>query len=251
MASSSDTSDSDSLFEPRPPKSPHLSFYPGRGRSLSGIALRSFVLGTILGFAILASVQLLFYHSSYWRPAATFAALAIFHFLEFFATAKSNPPRARVSAFLLSSNGWAYNFAHVLSFGEFFLRRLFTSKYWPISLTFSGKMLGWRKELWAYQPYVAVAGMLLMILGQSVRTAAMVEAGKSFNHLVQYKKHDDHKLITTGVYSYFRHPAYFGFFWYVVGSQLVMGNPLCLLGLSYATWRFFAFRIPSKYQALL
>lgn len=243
---SSDSSDSDSPVERRSSRLLDPSFYPGRGRSLSGIAFRSFVLGTVLGLSLSVSALLLFYRNSYWRPTAVLAALALFHFLEFFVTARYNPPRARVSAFILSSNGHAYNVAQLASFGEFFVRRFSTSDYWWPSLTLPDKILGWRKELLPYQPYASAIGVFLMIVGQWVRTAAMAEAGKSFSHLVQYKKRDDHKLITSGVYSWLRHPSYFGYFWYVVGAQLVMGNPIGMFGLSYAIWKFFAFRIPSK-----
>lgn len=244
---SSDSSDIDDPLWPRPPRLPIGSLYPGRGQSLTGISSRAFILGTVLGLSVSVSTQLLLYNSSYWRPLAIIAALALFHFLEFYSTAISNPPRARVSAFILTSNGRAYFAAHGISFTEFFLRRWFTSEYWPFFLTYTGYLLEFRKQIQTVYPYAAIVGIALMVMGQSVRTAAMVEAGKSFNHLVQYKKRDDHHLVTTGVYSWFRHPAYFGFFWYVIGTQLVMANPICLVLLSYATWRFFSHRIPREY----
>jgi protein-S-isoprenylcysteine O-methyltransferase len=47
-----------------------------------------------------------------------------------------------------------------------------------------------------------------------------------------------------GIYSILRHPAYFGWFWWSIGSQVLLGNPICLVLYSLASWSFFANRIP-------
>jgi protein-S-isoprenylcysteine O-methyltransferase len=44
-------------------------------------------------------------------------------------------------------------------------------------------------------------GAIMVICGQVLRSAAMITAANNFNHLVQYKKADSHKLVTVGVYS--------------------------------------------------
>jgi protein-S-isoprenylcysteine O-methyltransferase len=44
-------------------------------------------------------------------------------------------------------------------------------------------------------------GAIMVIGGQVLRSAAMITAANNFNHLVQYKKADSHKLVTVGVYS--------------------------------------------------
>jgi protein-S-isoprenylcysteine O-methyltransferase len=41
----------------------------------------------------------------------------------------------------------------------------------------------------------------MVICGQVLRSAAMITAANNFNHLVQYKKADSHRLVTVGVYS--------------------------------------------------
>ena len=46
----------------------------------------------------------------------------------------------------------------------------------------------------------------------------MVTAGSSFNHIVQNEHDGNQVLVTHGIYSTFRHPAYFGWFWWSVGS---------------------------------
>ena len=71
----------------------------------------------------------------------------------------------------------------------------------------------------------------------------MARAGRNFNHLVQSRKKRGHELVTGGVYAYLRHPSYCGFFWWGVGSQLVLGNWLCLVGYVVVLWRFFRRRV--------
>ena len=43
-----------------------------------------------------------------------------------------------------------------------------------------------------------------------------------------------------------RHPSYFGFFWWGIGTQLVCGNTLCLAGYAVVLWRFFSRRIEGE-----
>lgn len=75
----------------------------------------------------------------------------------------------------------------------------------------------------------------------------MVHAGSNFNHLVQMKKKEGHFLVTDGVYGWLRHPSYFGFFWWGLGTQVVMGNVGCLAGYAVVLWRFFRLRIESEF----
>lgn len=46
------------------------------------------------------------------------------------------------------------------------------------------------------------SGVALLIIGQALRSLAMIHAANSFSHVVKRVKHDDHVLITHGVYSY-------------------------------------------------
>lgn len=84
-----------------------------------------------------------------------------------------------------------------------------------------------------------------VVLGcQLLRTAAEFTAGTNFNHKVQIVKQSDHVLVTHGVYSMLRHPAYFAFFYWSIGSQLLLGNPVCTVAYAVVSWRFFKNRIP-------
>jgi protein-S-isoprenylcysteine O-methyltransferase len=43
-----------------------------------------------------------------------------------------------------------------------------------------------------------------------------------------------------------RHPAYFGWFYWSVGTQLLLCNPVCSAGYLLAAWSFFRDRIPAE-----
>lgn len=48
-----------------------------------------------------------------------------------------------------------------------------------------------------------------------------------------------------------RHPSYFGFFWWGIGTQLVCGNTLCLLAYAGVLWKFFSSRIKGEEELLV
>ena len=45
-----------------------------------------------------------------------------------------------------------------------------------------------------------MAGLIMTIAAQSVRSLAMVTCGESFNHLIQRSKKENHVLVTHGMY---------------------------------------------------
>ena len=204
---------------------------PGERQSLSGISLRAFALGLAFGLSASASLYLLLSRSLIWRSPFFLAILSLFHFLEFFTTARYNTAFATTSAFLLSSNGVAYNAAHTLAMLETTI-----SHYLLPYPSYLPDLVG---------SYLLFVGFVLLILGQLTRSMAMAQAGKNFNHTVQIRKAAGHQLVTTGIYSVLRHPSYFGFFWWGLGSQIVLGNPICFAAYSVVLWKFFSVRIRS------
>jgi protein-S-isoprenylcysteine O-methyltransferase len=208
-------------------------FFPHGKRSLAGIAMRAFCLGTtaVLGF-ILSGLGI-YFESRLWRPCLFFAILSIFHFLEFYITAAYNTPSAFVASFLLT-NGDQYRLAHSMALVE----TVVTSYIAP----------SWQARV--HSPVLIALGLGLVVMGQVVRSTAMAQAGTNFNHTVQKKKNDGHELVTSGLYAYFRHPSYFGFFWWGVGTQVMLGNVVCTLGYAGVLWYFFSRRIARKLVAL-
>ncbi|PYH95760.1 ICMT-domain-containing protein [Aspergillus ellipticus CBS 707.79] len=216
-----------------PPLDPAL--LPTGEKSLAGISLRAFLLGTVLGLTISLTILLLTppLYTPLWRIPFFLANLALFHFLEYYVTAAHNTRFAGISAFLLSSNGAAYNIAH----GSAILECLVSHVVFPDEGVYPGAKLA---------PSVTVRvllGLGLMVVGQTVRTLAMVQAGSNFNHTVQVTRREGHRLVTSGMYAVFRHPSYFGFFWWGLGTQLVLSNVVCFVGYSLVLWRFFSSRI--------
>ena len=143
-----------------------------------------------------------------------------------------------MSSFLLTTNGWEYNVANIVSFVECILGYLF----------FPHSFLSWTEPIAGVKVQVVV-GFLLIVMGQSLRTLAMVHAGRNFNHTVQVVRKEGHVLVKSGVYSVFRHPSYFGYFWWEIGMQLVMGNAVCLVTHTLVLWKFFNTRIRSEFSS--
>ncbi|KAL1305951.1 hypothetical protein AAFC00_004090 [Neodothiora populina] len=211
------------------------SLSPSGYRSLSSIALHAFALGTSLGLCVLLAPYLALHHNRLWRLPEFIATLCIFHFLEFYTTARWNTPNARVSSFLLFSNGAAYNVAHASAMVEIAVSSLLFPRWQALgssSLTLA-------------------VGAAMVVVGQVVRSVAMAEAGKSFNHIPQRKKRDDHVLVTSGVYAWVRHPSYFGYYYFAVGTQVVVGNKVCALVYAGVLWVFFRNRIADEEQYLI
>jgi protein-S-isoprenylcysteine O-methyltransferase len=52
--------------------------------------------------------------------------------------------------------------------------------------------------------------------------------------------------VTSGIYAYSRHPSYFAFFWWAVGTQILVGNKICFVAFVVVLWMFFKNRIACK-----
>lgn len=100
------------------------------------------------------------------------------------------------------------------------------------------------------QSFVSALGIALCISGELIRKAAMVSAGRGFTHEIAEHHDPGHQLTTQGIYRFSRHPGYFGWFWWAIGAQLVLSNPLSTLIAAIAAWRFFAERIPYEEERL-
>lgn len=65
----------------------------------------------------------------------------------------------------------------------------------------------------------------MVVFGECLRKAAMLTAGSNFNHVVQNEKSETHTLVTSGVYAWFRHPSYVGWFYWSIGTQVRPRGP--------------------------
>eukprot|EP00053_Salpingoeca_punica_P023567 m.10702 g.10702 ORF g.10702 m.10702 type:complete len:345 (-) comp5291_c0_seq2:187-1221(-) len=169
-----------------------------------------------------------------------FMVLCLFHFSEFFTVAYfsasklsfdfSHLPLLLLAAFLLNHSK-AYWIAAISSWTEFWLELYFVP----------GLKV----------PWISVIGFLLVTMGDAFRKAAMWTAADNFSHQVATVKVASHQLVTHGVYSLARHPAYFGWWWWSTGTQIMLCNPICTIGYAVAATLFFRDRVPYEEERLL
>ncbi|KAM5540446.1 hypothetical protein V8D89_005904 [Ganoderma adspersum] len=196
------------------------------------VSLISFLLGSLFSFGLL-----LFFTNGYglywWSTYQLGFFLAVwstFHWAEFAVTAGWNRDKCSVDSFLLE-NGAMYHVAHALAVTEYLLTLYFKPEY----------------KQW---PYVSFLGTILVLFGQTLRSTAMIYAGSNFSHMLAYRKLDGHVLVTGGIYRWFRHPSYAGFFYWALGTQLVLQNPVSISFFLVVLWRFFHSRIKTEEQYL-
>ena len=51
-------------------------------------------------------------------------------------------------------------------------------------------------------PILIVAGVVMTLTGQALRSIAMIHASTNFAHQVAFDKRSNHQLVTSGVYAY-------------------------------------------------
>ncbi|KAJ7682687.1 ICMT-domain-containing protein [Mycena polygramma] len=159
------------------------------------------------------------------------AAWAAFHWGEYAVTAGWNLEKCSVDSFLLE-NGSTYHIAHGTALAEYVLTLYF------------------RPE-WKAHRGVTIVGIALVILGQALRSGAMIHASTNFSHAVAFRKRASHVLVTDGIYAWLRHPSYAGFFYWALGTQLVLQNPVSFVLYAGVMWRFFYYRTRAEERALI
>lgn len=151
--------------------------------------------------------------------------LSFFHLGEFVIPVWSGK-RASFDLFLLN-HGKEYAFAYSISALEYFVS--------PVRLP----------------SFLIAAGLFISVIGLVFRAWALSSAGLNFTHAVATKKTVHHTLVKNGPYKFMRHPGYCGWFVWVVGSQLLLGNLVSLVGFSIVTYIFFKSRIEFEEEYLV
>jgi len=191
------------------------------------VVLCAHILGSVLALGMLCWLS-----GQEFRWFGFYAmAMSFFHFSEYLLTSIFNPHTLGIDSFLLNHSR-EYVIAAIASWVEYWLELYFL----PSLKSFS---------------YLSILGAVMVVTGESLRKIAMGTAGSNFTHLVQYRKRSKHELVTSGVYSWFRHPSYVGWFVWSVGTQVLLGNPVCLLGYTVASWAFFSDRIYDEEESLV
>lgn len=201
--------------------------YKNRGYAYK-VAWRSGVLGFFLGCGILITRLA----TGSWGTFGFYMSLlSFFHFSEYLTTAIINPKSLSLDSFLLNHSK-EYAIAAVCSWMEFSVECYFFPRF---------KQLPWCTGL----------GLVLCIAGELVRKGAMFTAGTNFNHIIQSHREEGHVLVTHGLYAWCRHPSYVGWFWWSIGTQVVLCNPVCTVVYAVASWRFFKQRVVEEEITLL
>lgn len=158
--------------------------------------------------------------------------LAFFHWSEFFVAAFTSPLRADTELYLLDHSP-EYLAAMILSFLEYWIEVYF----WPTKYT-------------SLMP-INIIGLAIALTGEVIRKAAMFTAADNFNHYIECTPRKDHHLVRSGVYALCRHPAYSGWFFWSVGTQILLVNPLCSILYPIAAFIFFKRRVYVEEQSLI
>ncbi|XP_012676322.1 protein-S-isoprenylcysteine O-methyltransferase [Clupea harengus] len=191
------------------------------------VAVRACFLGFTFGCGVIISCS-----DTTWTHFGWYmCSLAFFHYSEYLVTAIINPRSLSLDSFLLN-HSVEYTVAAVSSWVEFIVEKLLFPDV---------KQLGW----------LSVLGLFMVVLGECLRKMAMFTAGSNFNHIVQNEKSQSHILVTSGVYAFFRHPSYVGWFYWSIGTQVMLCNPVCIIGYTLASWRFFRERIEEEEISLI
>lgn len=160
-----------------------------------------------------------------------FVFLTAFHFSEYMLTALYNSKSLSTDSFLLN-HSTEYVAAAVTSWLEFTIE----SYFFPSMKCFN---------------VLTFLGVALVIFGETVRKGAMITAGSNFNHIVQSDRKSDHMLVTHGLYKWSRHPSYVGWFYWSIGTQVLLANPLCTVAYAVASWKFFNERVKDEEMYLI
>lgn len=158
-------------------------------------------------------------------------SIVLFHTSEFALALIYERANCATTSFLLSK---PYVLAMALSLLEYHMTKTYVA--------------GWKGRMLESTQAIALCGLFV---GEGIRKGAWLTAKASFTHLVQVSKRPDHKLVTTGIYRFCRHPGYVGWFLWALSTQLLLANVMSTLLFAIVIWRFFNLRIEIEEAYLL
>jgi protein-S-isoprenylcysteine O-methyltransferase len=197
---------------------------------IARVALLALVLGVASGFHFCLLILTSSYTLQIWSLYSIL--ICVYHWSEFLVTCYHHPHSATFDSFLVNQS-LEFGIAIVVSWIEFWL------EVWLIP------------SMKTNLTFVSVFGLVIVCIGQCIRTTAMMQAGPSFTHMIAHHREPRHDLITHGLYRVWRHPGYFGWFYWSIGTQLLLCNPLCTIAYFIVSQRFFASRIPIEEANLI
>ncbi|OMJ82227.1 hypothetical protein SteCoe_17128 [Stentor coeruleus] len=148
-------------------------------------------------------------------------SLILFHIGEFYVQSYFHYKEANFSTFLLDHSK-DYTIAITASFSEHL----------------SKLILPYPSFIW-----ICIFGIIITSIGHIFRIGSEINCGQNFSHRIKYSKKASHVLVTNGFYKLCRHPSYFGWFLWSVGTQIMLGNIICTIGFYWASVHFFRNRL--------
>lgn len=165
-----------------------------------------------------------------------FVFIMLFHAAEFLFVVQFHPQDVGMRSLMLAPvPAGGYSIAMIVALVEYWITRCLFGRMGP---RVAGAALFW-------------LGSGLCFSGWALRTVALFTAKSNFTHIVAFAKESSHQLVTSGVYSFCRHPSYLGWFVWSVASQLVLGNFVSFAAYFFVSWKFFEGRIPGEEEALV
>lgn len=185
----------------------------------------------ILGIALGLGIGLAFLSESLKDFGLYLVSMSVFHMWEYMYVVAYHPADLSSESFMVTHSR-AFHVALVACVSEYFIEWLF----FP---SLKGHTL------------IYILGFIVVVLGQGLRILAMITAAKNFSHMIAEKKKETHTLVTHGIYSYARHPSYTGWFAWSIATQVVLGNPICVIAYIVVVWNFFNDRIAYEEEKLI
>lgn len=191
-----------------------------------------YLIGLSLSIIFSFSISMTFFSNSIYYPLYIyFITLCIYHYSEYLSVLIYHFDMISCEYFLIDhSKSWVIS--TLASFAEMIIGTYFFDKYKKIKILF-------------------FIGLIMTIIGQYFRIAALFTGKTNFTHRIRYNKNDEHELITYGVYSLSRHPSYFGFYIWSVGIEIMCCNPICTIAFIIVLFRFFKHRILIEEELLI
>lgn len=203
--------------------------HPHSKATTIGVIVRSALLG------ILSSIGLSFINNqlqAHFVPLGIYLILlSSFHLSEYFVTSLTNPSTLNLSSFLIDQSR-EYVLATSASLIEYIMEAYFFPEFKKFNI-------------------IAAAGLVMALFGELIRKMAMFTAGTNFSHSISSQKSSEHYLVSHGIYGLMRHPSYAGWFYWAIGTQILLQNPICAILFAIISLDFFKERIQYEEATLV